>query len=172
MEYIHCSEFLEPEDVRGGRYWRSSSVSSSFSANEDVWIEHKCEEGGRKGETYYHQPSTGKTVWERPGEGASIKFLKGSKKKTKEKRNDKEEGGGEVVEMTDVGVDIGLGSRTNSVFFATNPMAKKGGEQINAGFRQEGGESEKWEATEDEDGNQYWYDESSGRTTWSDKSQS
>ncbi|GMH69242.1 hypothetical protein TrST_g1107 [Triparma strigata] len=56
------------------QFVKTSSVSSSFSANEDVWIEHNCEEDGRKGETYYHQPSTGKTVWERPGEGASIKL--------------------------------------------------------------------------------------------------
>ena len=107
--------------------------------------------------------------------GMAIKNLKGpkkKKKKKKEKKNDEEEGGGVVVEMTDVGVDIGLGSRTNSVFKAENPMTRKGGEQISGGFRQEGGESEQWEATEDEDGNQYWYDESSGRTTWSDKSQS
>ncbi|GMI07165.1 hypothetical protein TrVE_jg8362 [Triparma verrucosa] len=106
--------------------------------------------------------------------GMVIKNLKGpkKKKKKKEKKNDEEEGRGVVVEMTDVGVDIGLGSRTNSVFKAENPMTRKGGEQISGGFRQEGGESEQWEATEDEDGNQYWYDESSGRTTWSDKSQS
>ncbi|GMH90277.1 hypothetical protein TrST_g7328 [Triparma strigata] len=121
------------------QFVKTSSVSSSFSTNEDVWIEHKCEEGGCKGETYYHQPSTGKAVWERPGEGASIKIFKGSKKKTKEKRNDKEEGGGGVVEMAEIGVDIGLGSRKSSVFEAENPMARKGGEQISGGFRQEGG---------------------------------
>ena len=39
----------------------------------------------------------------------------------------KEEGGGDVVEMTDVGVDVGLGSRTNSGFSDTNPMGRKGG---------------------------------------------
>lgn len=29
-----------------------------------------------------------------------------------------------------------------------------------------------WKATEDENGEEYWYDEVSGRTTWSDKSES
>ncbi|GMH73362.1 hypothetical protein TrST_g2402 [Triparma strigata] len=59
---------------KGSQFKRISSVTSSFSGNEDVWIEHKSEEGGRKGETYYHQPSTGKTVWERPVEGETIKL--------------------------------------------------------------------------------------------------
>ncbi|GMH66654.1 hypothetical protein TrST_g10710 [Triparma strigata] len=55
------------------QFMKTSSVTSSFSGNEDVWIEHKSEEGGRKGETYYHQPSTGKTVWERPeGGGGAV----------------------------------------------------------------------------------------------------
>ncbi|GMI11898.1 hypothetical protein TrVE_jg12526 [Triparma verrucosa] len=85
---------------------------------------------------------------------------------------DEDEGGGGVVEMTDVGVDIDLGSRTNSVFKADNPLARKSGEQISGGLKNEGGESEQWKVTKDEDGNDYWYDESSGRTTWSDKSQS
>ena len=75
--------------------------------------------------------------------------------------------------MAEIGVDIGLGSRKSSMFEAENPMARKGGEQISGGLRQEGGgESEQWEVTQDEDGNDYWYDESSGRATWSDKSQS
>ncbi|GMH53802.1 hypothetical protein TrST_g8086 [Triparma strigata] len=135
-EVVEMAEIAQ----KRSQFMKTPSVSSSFSTNEDVWIEHKCEEGGRKGETYYHQPSTGKTVWERPGEGASIKILKGSKKKTKEKRNDEEEGGGGVVEMAEIGVDIGLGSRKSSMFEAENPMARKGGEQISGSFRQEGGE--------------------------------
>ncbi|GMH85739.1 hypothetical protein TrVE_jg1702 [Triparma verrucosa] len=109
------------------------------------------------------------------GQDVTIKFARkiGSKKKTKEKKNEEEEGGGEIVEMTDVRVDIGLGSRKNSVFEAENPMSGNGGEQISGGFRQEGGgESEQREVAQDEDGNDYWYDESSGRATWSDKSQS
>ncbi|GMH57846.1 hypothetical protein TrST_g5885 [Triparma strigata] len=102
--------------------------------------------------------------------GMAIKNLKGSKKK--KKRNDEEWGGG-VVEMAEIGVDIGLGSRKGSMFEAENPMTRKGGEQISGGFRQEGGgESEQGEVAQDEGGNDYWYHESSGRATWSDKSQS
>ncbi|GMH78729.1 hypothetical protein TrLO_g1461 [Triparma laevis f. longispina] len=61
-------------DNRRLQYQKSSSVMSSFSGNKDVWIEHMCEDGEHEGETYFHQPSTGKTVWERPGEGEEIQF--------------------------------------------------------------------------------------------------
>ena len=70
--------------------------------------------------------------------GMAIKSLKGSKKKKKKKKinSDEEEGGRAVIEMAEIGVDIGLGSRKSSVFEAENPMARKDGEQISGGFRQ------------------------------------
>lgn len=93
---------------RGGFFGNSKPLRSSFSENSSVWIEHKCEEGENAGQSYYHQPSTGETVWDRP-EGK--------------------------IKPAEVSLD------------------------------------EKWNETEDSNGEKYWYDEVSGRTTWSDRSQ-
>ncbi|GMH54514.1 hypothetical protein TrLO_g9320 [Triparma laevis f. longispina] len=76
--------------------------------DEEVWVEHLCEEGEHAGKTYYHHSSSGETVWERPK--------------------------GEI--------------RPASL-------------QVN----------EKWKESEDGNGDTYWYDEVSGKTTWSDKSE-
>ena len=51
----------------------TSSVQSSFSENEHVWIEHKCTTGVHAGMSFYSQPSTGNTSWERP-EGVEIRL--------------------------------------------------------------------------------------------------
>jgi hypothetical protein len=85
--------------------------------------------------------------------GMAITNLSGKKKKKKLFENDEEEGGGAPVEMTDVGVEIGLGSRKGSVFEVENPMKGKGGEQVEASFRQkkEGGE---YRGAAEEDGNE------------------
>ncbi|GMI17565.1 hypothetical protein TrLO_g3910 [Triparma laevis f. longispina] len=44
----------------------NSRLRSSFSENDNVWIEHKCTTGGNAGSSFFHQPSTGETTWERP----------------------------------------------------------------------------------------------------------
>ncbi|GMH50245.1 hypothetical protein TrLO_g13897, partial [Triparma laevis f. longispina] len=43
-----------------------SRLRSSFSENDRVWIEHRCTTGGNAGKSFFHQPSTGETTWERP----------------------------------------------------------------------------------------------------------
>ena len=64
-------------DKRQLSFRKNSPTQSSFSGNEDVWIEHVCEDGEEnERQTYYHQPSTGETTWERPGEGESIQKAK------------------------------------------------------------------------------------------------
>lgn len=42
---------------------------SSLSANPHLWFEYVVAEGDNKGTSYYYQPKTGVTVWDRP-EGA------------------------------------------------------------------------------------------------------
>lgn len=43
-----------------------SRLRSSFSENDNVWIEQKCTTGDNAGSSFFHQPSTGETTWERP----------------------------------------------------------------------------------------------------------
>ena len=45
---------------------KTSSVASSFSGAENRWIQHECKAGEHKGQSFYHQPSTGITSWTRP----------------------------------------------------------------------------------------------------------
>ncbi|GMI16576.1 hypothetical protein TrLO_g9772 [Triparma laevis f. longispina] len=64
-------------DKRQLSFRKNSSIQSSFGGNEDVWFEHVCEDGEEnERQTYYHQPSTGETTWERPGEGESTEKAK------------------------------------------------------------------------------------------------
>ena len=82
-------------------------LESSFDTEDgDLWVEHTCNEGPNKGKTYFSQPKSGKTSWERPGDGAQIRKEGGA-------------GGGGDVEL------MPLGSPTSG-----SPKRASGGKEV------------------------------------------
>ena len=55
---------------------------------------------------------------------------------------------------------IEMKPRANSEFEAANPMAKERAGTIDKERKSS------WASAVDEDGNEYWYDKTSGRTSW------
>ncbi|GMH64327.1 hypothetical protein TL16_g03937 [Triparma laevis f. inornata] len=47
---------------RAGSSFENSNPMRDNVENDEVWVEHLSENG----ESYFHQPSTGETVWDRP----------------------------------------------------------------------------------------------------------
>ncbi|GMH59823.1 hypothetical protein TrLO_g3452 [Triparma laevis f. longispina] len=60
------SQVLKEKKQRTSLKKANSKLRSSFSENDKVWIEHKCKTGENAGLSFFHQPSTGETIWERP----------------------------------------------------------------------------------------------------------
>ena len=71
----------------------------------------------------------------------------------------------------DVGVEMTGKSRSSSLFESTNPMARDEGRDEEGDKKMSQCKSSNWKKTIDKNGNEYSYDETSGRTSWSDKSQ-
>ena len=68
------------------------------------------------------------------------------------------------VKNQDVGIE--MKQRKNSEFEAANPMAMGRGGGAGGGTFKAKERKPSWKSALDEDGNEYWYDKTSGRTSW------